>query len=378
MHKDIENNRLERNVANFTVNEGRIKLTGNWTWQGIAKNLIETLDPDMPIQEIDAREIGRLDTTGAYFINELQGRLKEKQASEIDLLLSPKQGILFKLVADNSTFEKTRNGKTHQFEIAYQIGVKTSQHIKDFVSFVGFVGQIGQTLFETARAPWKVRGRLVMDVVYNSGYQAIGIVCLLSFLIGVVLAYQMGPQLATYGANIFVVNLLGVSVLREFAPLITSIIVAGRSGAAFAAQIGTMKVQEEVDALQTFGLSPIKRLVMPRIAGLMIALPLLVVLADVASILGGMLMSKAVLGLSFSEFLIQFGKTVAVKHYAIGLIKTPVFAIIIAAVACYRGLKVKGDANSIGEETTRSVVYAIFFIIITDAIFSIIFSTTGV
>jgi phospholipid/cholesterol/gamma-HCH transport system permease protein len=227
------------------------------------------------------------------------------------------------------------------------------------------------------RTPWNISGRLILDIIYSTGYQAIGIITLLAFLIGVVLAYQMGGQLIAYGANIFIVKLLGLSLLREFAPLITSIIVAGRSGSAFTAQIGTMKIQEELDALRTFGISPIERLVLPRLCGLIIALPLLVVLADISSVIGGMIMSKVYLGISYGEFISQFHTDISFYTYFIGLIKTPVFALIIASVGSYRGFCVHGHASSIGEETTKSVVYSIFLIIIADAIFSILFSSAG-
>lgn len=376
MHKDLQNRKSLCDPAIINVSEGTITLSGDWSCHFIDENIIKDSKLDLNIKFVDASAIGRMDTTGAFFIAKLIMALNDKQ-SQPQIKLSSKHKTLYELVTENLSFEVEHKDDFTTFDTAYRIGFRTTRYVHDFVQLLGFLGEITDSSLRIIRTPWKVRWRLIMDIVYSTGYQAIGIICLLAFLIGVVLAYQMGGQLLTYGANIFIVNLLGISLLREFAPLITSIIVAGRSGSAFAAQIGTMKVQEELDALRTFGIPPIGRLVLPRIVGLLIALPLLVVLADIASIAGGMIMSKAYLGLSYTEFLTQFGNSISFNTYMVGLVKTPVFALIIAAVGCYRGLCVKGDAASIGEETTKSVVYSIFLIIIADATFSILFSMAG-
>ena len=192
------------------------------------------------------------------------------------------------------------------------------------------------------------------------------------------MSYQIGLQLSNYGASIYVVDLLGISVLREFGPLITAIIIAGRSGSAFAAQIGSMKIQEEIDALQTIGISPIRRLVVPRILGLIIVLPLLVVWADLFGLLGGMIMSKMTFDIPPATFLTRLVSHTYLTNYLIGLVKTPVFAALIATVGCFRGFAVTGSSVSVGRETTKSVVQSIFLIIVADALFSIVFSTVGV
>jgi phospholipid/cholesterol/gamma-HCH transport system permease protein len=185
-------------------------------------------------------------------------------------------------------------------------------------------------------------------------------------------------QLSHYGANIFVVDLLGIALLREFAPLLTAIIMAGRTGSAYTAQLGTMKLNQEFDALQTMGLSPMHMLVLPKIVALLIALPLLTVVADFVGVLGGMIMAKSMLQVSFIDFLSRFSEVVSLKNYVIGLIKTPVFALLIATIGCYQGFQVHASATSVGQRTTTSVVQSIFAIIAADAAFSILFSYLGI
>ena len=216
-----------------------------------------------------------------------------------------------------------------------------------------------------------------VPILYNirsAGFDALPIVGLLSFLLGIVVAYQGADQLRQYGANIFVADLVGLSMLREFAPLITAIIIAGRSGSAYAAQIGTMSVTEEIDAMRTLGIAPLDLLVLPKILALLIALPLLTVFADVLGVFGGMIMARAQLGVGFGEFLDRFVKAVSITAYLIGICKAPVFAAIIAVVGCFQGFRTKGGADSVGRQTTRSVVQSIFLVIVADALFSVAFS----
>jgi phospholipid/cholesterol/gamma-HCH transport system permease protein len=211
-------------------------------------------------------------------------------------------------------------------------------------------------------------------IIYRNGYQALPIIFLLSFMIGVILAYQMGLQLKNYGANIYIVDLLGLSILREFGPLITAIMVAGRTGSAFTAQLGIMKVNQEIDALNTMGVTPAELLILPRIAGLLITLPLLTIWSDISAVVGGMVMSNNILNITWYDFLQRFPIVIPLKTLIIGLGKAPVFALIIASIGCFQGVRVKGSADSVGLNTTRSVVLSIFFIIVADAIFSVVFN----
>jgi phospholipid/cholesterol/gamma-HCH transport system permease protein len=205
-----------------------------------------------------------------------------------------------------------------------------------------------------------------------------GIVGLLLFLIGVVLAFQGAEQLRRFAAEIFTADGLAVLVLREIGVLIAAILVAGRSGSAFTAEIGMMKVNEEIDALSTIGIDPIEVLVLPRINALLITLPLLTFFADAAALAGGTIMSVATLDVSYTQFARQLADAMSLKNLLIGLVKAPVFAFLIGMVGCYEGLRVTGSAESIGRQTTKSVVESIVLVIIADALFSIVFAALGV
>jgi phospholipid/cholesterol/gamma-HCH transport system permease protein len=214
----------------------------------------------------------------------------------------------------------------------------------------------------------------VLRNIQIGGADALPIIGVTSFLLGVVVAYQGADQLRHYGANIFVVDLVGYSMLREFAPLITAIIIAGRSGSAYAAQIGTMVVTEEVDAMRTLGIDPSELLVLPKLLALVIALPLLTVFADVAGVFGGMVMARSRLGIGFHEFMDRFGTELQGPTLLLGIGKAVVFAFIIAVIGCFHGFRTRGSAESVGRQTTASVVESIFLVIVADALFSVAFS----
>jgi len=243
------------------------------------------------------------------------------------------------------------------------------------------IGFFGMTIFAIGRV-LTFRAKLPMTSLVHHmeqvGVNALPIVGLLAFLIGVVLAFQGADQLARFGAEVFTVNLLGVSVLRELGILVTAIVIAGRSGSAFTAQIGTMKANEEVAAMQTLGLDPIEVLVLPRIFALVITLPLLTFYADIVGLAGGAVMALLVLDISFSQFIQQLDGAIGMWTYLVGIVKAPVFAYLIAMVGCFEGLQVSGSAESVGRLTTQSVVESIFLVITFDAIFSILFSYLGI
>jgi phospholipid/cholesterol/gamma-HCH transport system permease protein len=203
-------------------------------------------------------------------------------------------------------------------------------------------------------------------------------VALTSFLIGLVIAYQSAYQLKLYGANIYIVDMLGISIFRELAPVITAIVIAGRSGSAFTAQIGSMKITQEIDAMRTMGFEPFAFLVLPRIIALMITMPILIFVADIMAIFGGMIVANIDLSISPELFLDRLSRVVAAKHFFVGIAKGPFFAFLIASIGIYRGLIVKDDTQSIGFNTTKSVVEAIFAVIVCDAIFSIAFTNLGI
>jgi phospholipid/cholesterol/gamma-HCH transport system permease protein len=210
--------------------------------------------------------------------------------------------------------------------------------------------------------------------------RAVPIIALLAFLLGVVLAYQGADQLRRFGAELLTVNLVATAMLREVGCLITAIVVAGRSGSAFTAQIGTMKLNQEVDAMQTIGLNTVEVLVLPRLLGLMVALPLLTFVANIMGLIGGAMMCYFHLGITVPSFTRQLYSVLTINSWTfwLGFIKAPVFAAIIVLVGCFEGLRVEGNAGSVGSQTTRSVVEAIFLVIVFDASFSILFSLLGI
>lgn len=263
------------------------------------------------------------------------------------------------------------------FPLADRIGRATVGMGLEILAMLNFLGLVTVTALRLSWAPGRLRLKPLFFHLEQVGLNALPIVGLLSFLIGIVLAYQGADQLRRFGAEIFVVNLLGIGVLREIGILMTSIIVAGRSGSAFTAQIGTMKVNQEVDAMRTLGLDPVELLVLPRLLALLIALPLVGFFAEMVSLAGGAVMAYAYLDITFARFIQQLQIAVSTKTLFVGLIKAPVFAMVISLVGCYEGLRVSGSAESVGLQTTRSVVVSIFLVIVLDALFSILFSYIG-
>ena len=237
-----------------------------------------------------------------------------------------------------------------------------------------FVGQVAVAGAGLLRRPRAWRWRVLLREIELGGFDALPIVGVTAFLLGVVVAYQGADQLRHYGANIFVVELVGYAMLREFAPLISAIIIAGRSGSAYAAQLGTMVVGEEIDALRTLGIDPLQRLVWPKLLALAVALPLLTVFADIAGVFGGMVMARSQLGIGFAEFSDRFGRVMQGSALLIGVGKALVFALIIVLVGCFQGLRTAGGADSVGRQTTAAVVQAIFLVIVADALFSVAFN----
>ena len=322
---------------------------------------------------IDGSAITQFDSAGAYVLQKIITQFKAQHVSVNLVNFNRSHADLLELIG-HETEKLTTPPVAPKFGILYDVGKQTIGKFTQLTEFLAFIGELCVVFFRTSfdlkRFPWKA----FFSNLDSAGTRALPILALLSFLIGVVLTYQIGLQLQIYGANIYVVNFLGLALLREFGPLMTAIIVAGRTSSAFTAQIGTMKVNEEIDAIRTFGLSPFKRLVLPKILALIIAMPLLTFWSDLFSVLGGMVMSKNMLDINYYDFITRFGNVVSLKNYTIGLSKAPVFAVIIATVGCFQGLQVDGSAESVGWQTTKSVVQAIFLIIIADSIYSIFFS----
>lgn len=254
----------------------------------------------------------------------------------------------------------------------HTIGRTFHRGLEEIGAFLSFLGEAFTLLLLLLRHPAKIRWRSIGAHILATGAQALPIIAVSSFLIGIVVAYQSIVQLQKFGADIFIVDTIGISLSRELAPLITAIVVAGRSGSAFTAQIGTMKITQEIDAMRTMGFDPFTFLVWPRVAALMIVMPLLIFFADIVGIFGGMVIASVYSQISYAEFLHRLHDALALKHYLIGLAKGPFFAFLIAMVSLHRGFQVKANTESIGRYTTISVVNAIFLVIACDALFSVL------
>lgn len=320
------------------------------------------------------QDITQLDSAGAMLLSDLQLQL-EKAGQPVEGLKAPFVALTQAVSHGAEARHGLKPPKAHNF--FDRVGRLAADKLQQFISFLSFLGEIAvlsvQGTFNFRQLAW----RDLVNVMQETGFKALSIVAMMMFLIGIVIAYQLAVQLRQYGANIFIVDTTGIAVLREFAPLITAIIMAGRTSTAFAALIGTMVVNEEVDALRTMGVQPVLRLVIPRIIGLLITLPLLTVWADIFGVLGSMFMSKSILNIGYETYLIRFNQAVGLNHYLLGIIKAPVFAIVIASVGCFQGFSVRKSAESVGQQTTKAAVQTIFVIIIVDAIFSIAYSMLG-
>ena len=356
----------------------RILLSGGWTARGIGA-IEETLQSVRVAGNAevlaDGTRIEALDTAGAWLLQKLLLRLKAEGAVVTLNGLQPAFAKLLDVVAQQMSEQANLSASTStSAPLLERVGRSTVDVLAETIALASFVGENAIAIAASFAHPARIRWRPILYNIRSAGFDALPIVGLLSFLLGIVVAYQGADQLRQYGANIFVADLVGLSMLREFAPLITAIIIAGRSGSAYAAQIGTMNVTEEIDAMRTIGIRPLELLVLPKVIALVIALPLLTVFADVLGVFGGMIMARSQLGISFGEFQDRFVKAVSITAYIVGIGKAPVFAIIISVVGCFQGFRTKGGADSVGRQTTRSVVQSIFLVIVADALFSIAFS----
>lgn len=330
--------------------------------------------PGAKPQLIDATRVQHLDTTGVLELLHLAG-----ENPHVELQAKDKaQADLFRVVQENLVAtppERKVNWLTHWLE---EVGRSLVDLYRQIVALCAFFGETLVVLAGAFMQPKRFRFSAIVRQMYEVWIKALAIVAVLCFLIGVVIAYQGVQQLRQFGAETFTVEAVGIGIFRELGVLLTAIIVAGRSGSAFTAQLGTMQVNQEIDAMRTIGLNPIEWLVLPRVFALVISMPLLVFWGDMAGLLGGAVACTIYLDFTFVQFFARLRDTVGIWSFYTGIIKAPVFGMIIAAVGCFEGLQVRGSAESVGLLTTRSVVESIFCVIVLDAIFSIIFLLAGV
>jgi phospholipid/cholesterol/gamma-HCH transport system permease protein len=348
-------------------------VSGDWTLSGLGP-LIDTLEATRPLgapQVLDGTRLSALDSTGAWI---LQRWLRQHPAAPVLEGWPERARALMEAVADSHAPALAPARPRGALEATGRATLASLRQVLDFLGFLGQVAAAGLPLLRRPKA-WRIRS--VLHELEIGGFDALSIIDLTSFLLGIVVAYQGADQLRNYGANVFVVELVGYAMLREFAPLITAIIIAGRSGSAHAAQLGTMVVNEEIDALRTLGIEPIQRLVLPRLLALSIALPLLTAWADLCGVFGGMVMARTQLDIGFAEFAARFGQVMQGSALLIGIGKSLIFAWIIVLIGCFQGLRTRGSADSVGRQTTLSVVQAIFLVIVVDALFSVAFNVLG-
>jgi phospholipid/cholesterol/gamma-HCH transport system permease protein len=334
---------------------------------------------DAPEIAIDGSAIERLDSAGAWLILRTKRALEGKQVRVGAVTLPQRYTQLFERLERDSPPPVTHPSHPNLSDFLARIGRGTMHVLRQGYDLTGFLGRVAVEASEAAVSPRReLPFPAFIHQIEETGLTALPIVGMLAFLLGIVLAYQGADQLKRFGAQIYTIDFLGVGFLRELGGLVTAIIIAGRSGSAFTAQIGTMRVNEETDAMQTIGLNIAEVLVLPRVLGLVVALPLLTFFADVVGIIGGMVMTYFDLGITIPAFMRELEGAITLKTLMVGLVKAPVFAFVIALVGCFEGMRVERNAASVGKLTTRSVVESIFLIIALDAGFSILFSVLGI
>ena len=353
---------------------GRIVLTGQWTLAhalAISEQLRAIPDD---ITAVDASKIGRLDSAG---VMQLMRFAQRRGLDGEHLQFSAEHAALVQAIEDVSDDRPPRR-RDYGFAAALErLGRATESVIRSVVGLVGFTGENLSKILRMAREPRRFRLTATVSHMEQVGLDAVPLVALLSYLVGAVIAFLGSTILRDFGAEIYVVELVGIAFLREFAVLLTAIVLAGRTASAFTAQIGAMKSREEIDAIRTLGLDPVDLLVIPRLLALLVMLPLLTFIADLAGLLGGMTVGAYGLEIPPQAYFARMQDTMQLRHFLVGLSKAPVFALVIGLIGCLEGLRVTGTAQSVGERTTSSVVQTISLVIIIDALAAIWFMHMG-
>jgi phospholipid/cholesterol/gamma-HCH transport system permease protein len=341
--------------------------------RGAIKTIIKTLASlkDKPALAWDLSGIISLDHIGAQMLWNCWGKKRPDQ-----LKLAPKQEELFKRIEEACVAQVPKSRRSRLTAVMV-LGFGILSFFEHLRGFIGLIGQVVQDVWRFMRHPSTGPWKEISANIFHAGFQALGITALVGFLIGVVLSFLSAQQLRTFGGDMYLVNILGMSVIRELGPLLAAILVAGRSGSSITAQLGVMRVTEELDAMLVMGISHGYRLIMPKVLALAISMPLLVVWTDSMALIGGMVSAKMELGLSARYFIQKLPDAVPLANYIIGLLKGAVFGVLIALVSCHFGLRIKPNTESLGHGTTTAVVTAITVVILADAVFAIVFSGVG-
>jgi len=360
----------------LTDGAGRLVVAGEWTLERLAGPPPGRPDPGAGPGRLQlSGHASALDSAGALALARAIDSL-EQAGWSIDMAGLPEAqrklvGLLKQRLPELGT------PKARGEPMLARLGRATVDKLVEANAFLAFIGELVSRGGRLLALPWRIRWREVVAEVEAAGLRALGIVGLLSFLVGMVMAYQAGATLQDYGANVLIVDLVGIITLREMGPLLTAIIVAGRTGSSYTAQLGTMRITEEIDALRAIGIPPFDMLILPKVIALIVVVPLLTVFANVMGLLGGAVVAAYRFDVSFAVYFDRLPDAVSLTTLLLGLVKTPVFAIVIALIGCMQGMRVAGSALAVGRATTVSVVQATFLVIVLDALFSVLFNLMG-
>lgn len=357
-------------------------IDGDWTLPHYAtlRGAVEGMRRQISDEErVELHALGELDTAGAGLLVELLGPARIAQLEEwAPQLPAERQALLRTLASAMDQPPASQTPETNGLaDVLAHIGSFLAGLWNQQRTLLGFIGLTLQTLFTSLWKPRRWRITALVAHIEQTGLDAIPIVALLTFLVGAVVAFLGATVLADFGATIYTVNLVAFSFLREFGVLLAAILLAGRTASAFAAQIGAMKANEEIDAIRAIGLSPIELLVLPRVLAMLITLPILTFIGMLSGIIGGLVVCSLALDISPAMFFNILQRDISINHFLVGLGKAPVFAFLIAVIGCLEGFKASGSAQSVGERTTSSVVQSIFMVILIDAIAALFFMEMG-
>jgi phospholipid/cholesterol/gamma-HCH transport system permease protein len=368
---DLIQTRGERGGTVKLFLSGRIALNSLSFYTDEIRKRLGDLKPKELI--VDLTNIEYLDSSGALLLLEMENRAKDQAiAFSFDNMPDEVRRIMDLIKPDALVTPAVKAARKHRY-ILEEIGEASEVLYKDLIQILTFVGEMLDALFHAVRNPRLVRWEDVLFYVKRAGVDGLPILSLLSLLMGLIIAFMSSLQLKQFGANLYVASLVGIAIIRELGPMMTAIIVAGRSGSAFAAEIGTMKVNEEVDALVTMGFEPTQFLAVPKVLAAMIVVPILTLYSDFFGIAGGLLVGITGLDLTIHTYIQQTAKSVTLFDFGTSLFKSVVFAALIAGISCQRGLQVRGGAEAVGAATTSAVVSSIFLIIVADSAFAILF-----
>jgi phospholipid/cholesterol/gamma-HCH transport system permease protein len=375
----------ESSLLNVRMDGRRLVLEAGGGWVAARAREIETLMDEVYKRrtafdriEINLAHLDRLDTVGAWLIERLRRAAGDARISAEIVNIDPRFKVLLDEVAISNKEPPPPHPHKHPLHDALEhIGIAVAEIGKDFAAIMRFLGEVVVAGGRVALAPQRLRFTSIVHHLDHVGYRAVPIILLINFLIGAILAQQGIFHFRRFGAETFVVDMVGILVLREVGVLIVSIMLAGRSGSAYTAELGSMRMREEMDALRVMGFDPIEVLILPRLIALIVALPLLTVVGSLAALVGGGLVSWVYGGFPPEVFMDRLREAVTLDTIEVGILKAPFMAAVIGLIACVEGLRVEGSAESLGQHTTNSVVKSIFLVIVLDGFFAVFFAAIG-